>query len=281
MADLRVVAVLATYNERRFVGPCIEHFRRHGVETYLIDNCSDDGTVEIAERYLGEGLLGIETLPRESGAFSLVAQMRRKEEAIARLDADWLIHADADELRLPPPGHDTLTEALEVVDEAGYNAINFTEYTFVPTQEEPDHDDPGFQRTLRTYYPFCPAFPHRLSAWQTAAAPQPDLASSGGHRVGFPGLRMYPVSFPMKHYLFLSVPHAIEKYVQRAFDPGEVRAGWHGWRARLAAGEIRLPSRSELRVCESDDDLDGRGPRERHYLDELTREPASAGQATA
>jgi hypothetical protein len=37
---------------------------------------------------------------------------------------------------------------------------------------------------------------------------------------------MYPISFPMKHYLFLlSIDHATEKYVARQFDPAEVEAG--------------------------------------------------------
>ena len=45
---MRVVALLATYNEERFVGGCIEHLQRQGIETYLIDNESTDATVEIA-----------------------------------------------------------------------------------------------------------------------------------------------------------------------------------------------------------------------------------------
>jgi hypothetical protein len=95
--------------------------------------------------------------------------------------------------------------------QAGCNAVNFLECTFLPCQEEPDHDHPDFQRTLRTYYSFCPSFPHQLKAWKAADVPRPDLASPGGRRVAFSGLRMYPRSFRMRHYLFLSIPHAVEK----------------------------------------------------------------------
>lgn len=273
----RIVAILATHNERRFIATCLQHLRRQGVETYLIDHCSTDGTVEIAEDFLDDGLIGMETLPREDGVFSLRSQLRRKEEVSARIDADWLLHLDADELRLPPPGYPTLAEALAMVDREGYNAVNFYEFTFVPCLEDPDHDHPGFTRTLRTYYPFSPAFPHHVKAWKAAAASSPDLASSGGHRVAFAGLRMYPIPFPMMHYLFLSVPHAIEKYARRRFDREEVDSGWHGWRALLSQGDVKLPAMTELRVCRSIGELDPSAPRRRHCLDEAMAQRPQRG----
>jgi glycosyl transferase family 2 len=270
---VRVVALIAAYNERRFIGPCLEYLHAQGVESYLIDNCSTDETVEIAERFLDRGLRGIEELPRR-GVFDLHGVLRRKEDLAEELtrtgQADWLMHVDVDEVLSAPPG-ETLAEALAAIDRRGYNAVNFLECTFVPTREAPDHDHAEFQRTLRTYYPFCPSFPHRLSAWKAADAGRPDLASKGGHRVAFPGLRMYPVSFPMRHYLFLSVPHAIEKYVQRDYHPAEVRRGWHGWRASLGPADIRLPSESELRVAQPGEPLDLSDPRRRHFIDNLSR----------
>jgi Glycosyl transferase family 2 len=267
---VRVVALIASHNERRFIGPCLEHLHAQGVESYLIDNGSGDETVAIAERFLGRGLIGIESYPRE-GVYDWRGLLRRKEELAAEFarerEADWLIHLD--EVRLAPPEMGTLAEALAAVDRAGYNAVNFLECAFVPSREQPDHDHPDFGRTLRTYYAFCPSFPHRLTAWKAAGAPRPDLASSGGHRVAFPDLRMYPRSFPMKHYLFLSVPHAIEKYVERRYDPDEVERGWHGWRASLGAEDIRLPSEAELRIATPGEELDISNARTRHWIEDL------------
>jgi hypothetical protein len=253
---LRVIAILATYNERRFIGPCLEHLHRQGIETYLVDNSSTDETVEIAERYRGRGLIGIETVPHD-GTYRWRALLDRKEQLAREFDADWFIHLDADEVRLPPPGRETLAEALAVVDREGYNAVNFVEFTFMPTREEPDHDHSDFQRTLRTYSTFSPRAPNQLKAWK--ATDDLDLASSAGHRVDFPGLRMWPGPFPMKHYLFLSIPHAIEKYADREYDPEEVARGWHSWRAGLTvadAAAYTLPSKSQLLTAESDRDLD-------------------------
>ena len=271
---MRIVALIASYNERRFIGPCLEHLHEQGMESYLIDNSSTDETVEIAEGFLDRGP------DRDRGgsprrclrlARAAGAQGGAGGEFAAQGEADWLLHLDPDEVRLAPPGAATLAEALTAVDRAGCNAVNFLECTFVPSREEPDHDHADFQRTLRTYYAFCPSFPHQLKAWKTADAPRPNLVAKGGHLVAFRGLRMYPESFPMKHYLFLSVPHAVEKYVERRYSPAEVERGWHGWRATLRAEDIQLPSRSELRVAEPGEELDMSRPRQRHFIDELVR----------
>ncbi|HDH04201.1 MAG TPA: glycosyltransferase family 2 protein [Nitrospirae bacterium] len=264
---MRVIAILATYNEERFIAVCMEHLFQQGVEVYLIDNCSTDKTVMIAKRYLNRGLIGIENLPRD-GIYKWEPILERKEQLAATLDADWFIHADADEIRLPLRSGMTLKEAFGIVEKEGYNAVNFMEFTFVPTQESPDHDHPFFQKTMRWYYPFQPSFPHRLNAWKRQPGPV-ELAWSGGHVVRFADLLMYPKSFPMRHYLFLSLDHAIRKFVKRGYDPSELEKGWHGWRARLKPESVKLPIQSELQTYLSDDELDPSNPRTRHYLDEI------------
>lgn len=265
--DLRVIALIAAYNEKRFIGANIKHLKSHGVDTYLIDNRSTDETVEIAERHLGRGLLGIEQQPGATGShFALERQLRRKEELARELDADWFIHVDADELRLPPTGQGRLVDALAEADRDGYNAVNFLEFAFIPTREEPDHDHADFQRTLRTYYPYAPQFPHRLNAWQ--ARDDFDLTSTGGHAVQFEGRKMYPKSFLAKHYMFLSVPHAVEKYVNQTYDEREAKLGAYRWRARVQAVDIRLPRRDEVRWAEPWGTLDASEPWQMHFLDD-------------
>ena len=261
----RVVALVAAYNEERLLPSCIEHYRWHGVGVYVIDNESTDATRAIAERYLGAGVVGIESFPR-GGAAPWEALLRRKEELAGELDADWFLHCDPDEVRLPPHSGTTLAAALAAEERRGFNAVNFLEFTFVPTRESPDHDHPRFLATMRWYYCFSPGFPWRLNAWKKTAGVE--LAASGGHLVSFPGLAMSPTVFPMRHYLFLSRAHAIEKYVQRRYLAAEVERGWHGWRARLVAEAIELPSQRELSHYTGDDTLDASRPRRRHLLDD-------------
>lgn len=263
---MRVVALLATYNERRFIGACLDHLHAQGIETYLIDNGSTDETVEIAEGHLDHGLIGIEHFPRD-GLFRLRAQLHRKEELAREIRADWFINHDADEFRLPSPGHASLAAALEQADRDGFNAVNFIEFTFVPTRESPDHDHPEFQRTLRTYYPFRPIERHQVNAWKASQAEDLGLARTGGHGLDFPGIRVHPEPLPMKHFLFLSPAHAAEKYVLRNHDPDELASGWHGWRATLSEDQVRLPSEAEVRVLGDDGLLDASDPRTRHYVD--------------
>ncbi len=259
---MRIVALLATYNEQRFIGNCLDHLIEQGVEVHVIENGSTDDTLAIAERRLGRGVAAIEALPRD-GLFEFRRILARKEALAATLDADWFIHLDADEIRLAPGAGQTLAEAIGEADLAGYNAINFQEFTFVPTLEAPDHDHDDYLQTMRWYYPFAPFQPHRLTAWKRQPGPV-DLAAKAGHRVAFEGLRMFPLAFPMRHYLYLSVPHAVRKYARRQHAPTALAAGWHEWREQLDPARVRLPSQAQLRPYLGDDALDASEPHDHH-----------------
>ena len=268
---MRVIALLAAYNEERFIDSSLRRLARHGLETYLLDNGSTDRTIEIAERHLGDGLIAIEELPRgEAETFSLPVILRRKEQLAATLDADWLIHLDADEVRVPPRSAQSLGDALADVDAAGYNAVNFREFTFIPTVEAPDHDHARYEQTMRHYYAFASKTPQKLTAWRRQDGGI-DLVTNAGHEVVFPGINPCPEDFVMRHYLFLSREHAIEKYVRRRHDAAGLELGWHGWRTRLQHDVVEtrqelleLPSQSALREYVSDDTLDASNPLTRH-----------------
>jgi glycosyltransferase involved in cell wall biosynthesis len=260
----RVVAIIATYNEERFIGGCLEHLFSHGIEAHLCDNESTDRTIEIARQYLGRGLRAIETLPRD-GTYRWREILATKERLAASLDADWILHLDADEIPQPRRRAQTLAAALGEADRAGYNAVEFRELTFTATRESPNHDQSDFRKTMRWYYPFAPRRLHLVRAWKRQ--PSVDLVSSGGHQAKFRGRRIAPEALLLRHYLVLSREHMVRKYVQRRYDEAEVRSGWHGWRARLSADRIRLPSQSELRYTADDDDLDPSSPRRRHYVE--------------
>jgi|GEM_PF-758620 len=262
--SLRIVAIIAAYNEERFIGGCLEHLVANGVEVYLCDNESTDRTVEIATSYLGRGLRAIETLPRD-GTYRWRQILARKEQLAAELDADWFLHLDADEIPQSPRPGQTLAEALAEADAAGYNAVDFHELAFVATRESPDHDHPEFRRTMRWYYPFAPGPLHRVIAWKRQ--PNVDLVSTGGHQAKFRGRRISPEKLFLRHYLVLSHEHMLRKYVHRRYDAGEVRNGWHGWRATLTPNNIDLPSQAELRFTANDADLDASSPRHQHWIE--------------
>ncbi|MDQ3280137.1 MAG: glycosyltransferase family 2 protein [Acidobacteriota bacterium] len=260
----RVVAIIATYNEERFIGGCLENLFANGVEAYLCDNESSDRTVEIASRYIGRGLRAIETLPRD-GTYRWREILARKEQLAAQLDADWFLHLDADEIPQSSRAGETLADAFGAADAAGFSAVEFRELTFVATREAPDHDHPGFRQTMRWYYPFAPRRLHLVRAWKRQ--PQVDLVSTGGHQAIFRGRRIAPQPLFLRHYLILSREHMLRKYVRRQYDANEVRSGWHGWRARLTPGDIHLPSQEELRFAANEIDFDTSSPRRRHCIE--------------
>lgn len=281
---LRIVAILATYNEARFIRACLEHYLRQGIDVYVLDNQSTDETLEIVGEYTNKHVVGVQTIER-LGMYQWHKILRCKEELADTLDADWIMHADPDEIRVAPSSHETLAEAISRVDHEGYNAINFMEYTFLPVREFPDHDHADFQRTMRWYYPFGPKHPHRLNAWKKQPRHRPslrsvirelrserrmlpptaDLRSTGGHVVNFPGITPYPIDFKLKHYIVLSLQHAIEKYVQKDFDPKEAE-NLHGWRASAGAKDFLLPSAASMRDYVSDDLLDPENPLSEHLI---------------
>lgn len=265
---MRIVALLATYNEERFVTSCIRNLVAQGAAIYLIDNESTDDTVALARAAAGKQLVGFETIAHD-GVYRWRRILERKQAVARAIDADWVMHVDADELHLPPRGSGRLADAFAEAEAAGWNAVNFVEFTFIPVVEAPDHDHPTYVETMRWYYPFQPSFPHGVRAWRHH--PAVELAWSGGHQVRFPGLALDPRTFRMRHYPFLSPEGAVRKYTQRVYDPDEVKGGWHGWRARLRSRDIRLPRADELRLYRGDDDLDDGAPRSEHYIARFTR----------
>lgn len=267
---MRIVAILAVYNERRFIAGCLEHLFSQGVEAYVIDNGSTDGTGEIARRHLGHGLVGFEEMPRTE-YFSLARVLERKQELAATLDADWFIHHDADEIRTGGRPGRRLADAIAEADAAGANAVNFLEFTFVPTREAPDHDHDRFRDTMRWYYPFLPHFPHRLNAWKRQPGPV-NLVDAAGHRVAFPNLRMHEESLHLEHYMFLSVRQAVEKFIEsRRYDPAMVARGWHRWRSRLTPDDIVLPAQADLVERRPGEPLCAANPRTKHVIDPAAR----------
>jgi hypothetical protein len=262
---MNIVALIQTYNQRHFVANCIEHLNAQGVSVHITDNESTDGTSEIAERYLGHGVVAIEQLSREQCP-DLPAMMRHKERLAETVDADWLIHVEADELHVTPDPRGSLSDALRAADEAGFNAVNFLEFTFVPTVESPDHDHADYPQTMRSYYPYLIDYPHRLNAWKRQDGPV-DLVTSDGHRVAFPGLVMAPRNLYMRHFIFLSLEQAREKYeaLTKFYRTSIPRMQTKGnWRIDFDISRVQLPSESQLRQWVPGQPLDRSEPLSYH-----------------
>ncbi|MGE5314730.1 MAG: FkbM family methyltransferase [Acidobacteriota bacterium] len=233
--SVTVTAIVSAYNEGDVIAHVIGDLISNGVQVYLLDNNSTDNTVEEASRWLGNGLIHIEKFPDDCGYPARNKKeyvwrdiLRRKEELAQELPADWFIHADADEFRESPFPGTTLAEGIARIDQEGYTAINFELLNFRPVD---NRFVPGTDvREALTHYETGEWFDNgQIKAWKNTGH-RIDLASSGGHAVGFIGRKIAPVPFILRHYPIRSQAHGEQKvYRERLarFASEERAAGWH------------------------------------------------------
>ena len=233
-SQFRVVAIVAAYNEADLISPVIAHLVEQGIEVYLIDNRSTDGTAEQARAWLGKGLLEIEVSPAEPPpagappAFDWAAILRRKEEIANAIRADWFLHHDADEFRESPWPGTSLKDGIRWVDRLGFNCIDFRVLNFPPVDDGfPPGGDPREYFT-RWEEPIV----HdtvQLKCWKAGPAPV-SLAASGGHEARFRGRRIFPIKFLLRHYPIRSQAHGRRKVFderKERFLEEERKKGWH------------------------------------------------------
>jgi len=268
---MKIIAIINMYNEELLIGQSLEHLHRQGIDFYIIDNGSNDRSVEIVHSFKEKGLVGIEHIERQH-EFDYIALMRRKVIVSSSLSADWFIHYDADEFRTSNVPDETLAQAITRIDQLDYNAINFQEFTFIPTREHPQHHADSFITTMKWYYPFLPSPLHRLNAWKSGVRSL-DLETNAGHRISFEGMRIYPESLWLRHYLYINRDHFMAKYNTRKHRKSEIERGWHGWREKADETLFYCPPESEMRTFDLTKPwlMDTRNPLAKHMLE-------SAGQ---
>jgi glycosyltransferase involved in cell wall biosynthesis len=232
-AGYRVVAMMAMYNEQDIIVPSINGLLEQGAEVYLLDNWSTDRTVELAEGFLGRGVIAIERIPRDgpSGTFPYVSILARKAELATELVADWFLHVDVDEVRRSPWPGVSLRDALYHVDRAGFNAVDHTVLRFVPV-DNGYVDGANFERYFR-HFRFTFQQDFQVKAWRNERRP---VALGSGHRAAFAGRRVYPYNFVYKHYPIRSQAHGERKIFaerQPRMEARELASGLHGHYGRF------------------------------------------------
>lgn len=254
----RVVAVIMAYNEADFIGAVVSHLVKHGVEVYLIDNWSTDGTEEVVRQAAVRGLAGVERFPASgpSPTFDLGDLLRRVEALALELGADWVVSNDADEVRLPPWRGVTLRDALWHAHELGFSAVNYTTLNFALTEGAatgPLDPDVGF----RYFDPHRAVELGQLNTWRQTNAMKVDLASTGRHSVAFPGRVVFPYNFLLKHYPIRSLEQGTRKVNQDRiprFRTDERLLNWHNHYRRVGGPSELLADPG--RLDEYTDDFD-------------------------
>ena len=261
---MRIVAVLGIRNEEAYLANCLRHLMRNGIDFVIIDNGSTDGSAAIySRREFASALVDVWHLSFE-GVFSLGAQVAVKTAIIESLAADWVMHLDADEEMHSRDAGERLCDAIARIDDAGWNAINFDEFVFVPIDDEYRPEIDG-QQSVSSYYFFEPV-PHRLMRiWRRSAGLTMEAAA--GHTLTGPNLRLAPENFVLRHYIVRDQIHAYQKYEARMFSQVEVAKGWHGNRVGVPKEAFRFPPAAQLKrlINPQQCDLDRSEPWSKHY----------------
>ncbi len=244
----RVVAIMTAYNEEDIIGPAIDKLVAGGIEVYLIDNWSNDRTYAIAEQFRGRGLVGLERFPdAPTDRYEWRSLLRRVQVVAAGLEADWCIHHDADEVRCGPWLELGLREALWRVDQAGFSAVDHTVLNFRPIDNgfAPGGDFESYFRHFE--FGRSAGLLLQIKAWKNGGPV--DLVSEGGHEARFPGRRVFPYKFELKHYPIRSQPHGEQKVFRdriARWDPRERAIGWHAHYDELKPQESFLRRPEDL-----------------------------------
>lgn len=258
-------ALLAVRNERCYITRCIRHLAEQGLQICVIDNDSTDGTSDMVKAFSPEIVIRYVRHPY-LGHFDLVSQLQLKQELAAKIDADFFLHCDADEILKPPAPFSTLVEAFQHVVKEGYNAVNFDEFVFVPFNDDDLGDGVDYVEAIRYYYFFEPKPERLIRGWKKTRR-RIDLASFGGHRAGFSRMRVYPKPFILQHYIALSRKSLVNKYSSRVFSPKELKMGWHRNRIGVTEESTQFPEKSDLCLYREDGVWDKTNPWRKHFFD--------------
>jgi hypothetical protein len=227
-----VLAVVTTFNEADVVGDLLSRLRADGIRVHVVDNWSTDITFDVlVDRASRDPGIALERFPADSPAphFELERLLSRVEDVAHGSGADWVVNHDADEVRQSPWPGVSLRRALWCVEQFGFNCVDHVVMNFRPVDER--WTGQGHLEDAFTWFEFGDhhaAF-RQQKAWKPQAQPV-RVAATGGHDAEFPGRRVFPYRFLLRHYPIRSTAHGRRKVLterQGRFSPEERAKGWH------------------------------------------------------
>ncbi len=230
--EFDVLAIVTTFNEVDLVEDLLSRLRADGIRVHVLDNWSTDETFTILSRLAArDDGITVERFPTDAppAYFELEKLLTRVEEIAHRSDADWVVNHDADEVRQSPWHGVSLRRALFCVEQFGFNCVDHVVMNFRPVDER--WEGKGRLQDAFSWFEF--GDHHAAFRQQKAWKPQPDpvrFASSGGHDAEFPGRRVFPYRFLLRHYPIRSSAHGRRKVLTERlgrFSPEERARGWH------------------------------------------------------
>ena len=253
--QLKVLAIMHVFNEEDIIETTLEHLIAQDVDIYLLDNWSTDETYKIAEKMQKKypNRIKLEKFPEEKpkeNNYEWAMQLQKTEELSKKLDYDWYIHHDADEIRITPYLKGvTLKDMISYVDSLGYNAINTTVLDFRMTNKNDDifNKDAYFEIGRK------PSRFMQIKTWKKSK--DIDLTSSGGHLAKFENQKIYPIKIINKHYPLRNIKQAEKKvYKDRLprFAKEKKLRGWHSQYDKMSENNDFIYEKQNLHLYKKD-----------------------------
>ena len=237
--NFRVAAVIHAFNEFDILPEVVEHLVSQNIEVHVFDNWSTDGSWDLANKLLISGKIRhAERFPDESsGDYQWKLQLEKTAEYASRLDVDWVMHHDADEIRCSPWSGISLRDAFAWADSLGYSAVDFTVIDFRFLTNQPPISD-NYQNNLNHFeFGRRPGHFEQVKAWKNIT--KVDLASSGGHQAIFQERCVFPLKFLMKHYPLRNALQANKKVFKDRLPRMATEQKTFGWHTQYDAfGQI-------------------------------------------
>jgi hypothetical protein len=248
---LPVLALVSQFNEIDIIEPVVIHLLDQGVDVHVIDNWSDDGSYEavnqLSHKY--KGRVSVERFPKNNtGKYEWTKILTRVTEvAKERPQYKWIISNDADEIRWSPWPGISLQKAISFIDYAGFNVIDYTVFNYSPTKD-------GYKRGVDPIEFFKYGdFGHegwhfmQLKTWKNH--PAADIASTSGHLIKLPEVKIFPLKFFLGHYSLRSNAQGHKKVFQDRkprFKADEKKKGWHSHYDKITVSQDFIKDKVEL-----------------------------------
>jgi hypothetical protein len=154
--------------------------------------------------------------------------LTHSEQLASTLSEDWILHYDADEMRISPWPNTTLQEAISFVDSLGYNSIDFTVVNFGYRKSK---EDLKFTARNFAFFDFGrhDSYKLQIKGWKNAGQ-RVELKRTAGHIAEFDGRNTFPLKFTNLHYPLRSREQARKKILtdrNLRFSQERQTRGWH------------------------------------------------------
>lgn len=125
---MNILAIMFVHNEVKYLPHVLRYYQMNGLDTYVIDNESHDGTWE----WLQDNHISSRKFSTD-GAFDLRLLQGEATKVIYQRKADWALYGSADQYHVY---NMPIRDAIENIDHAGFNQVRMRCYGAINTGEE-------------------------------------------------------------------------------------------------------------------------------------------------